>query len=89
MAKKKDGGLFFPSKRFELVTQFDGKLAPREVDHSGVTLRQWYAGMALSGWMARSDFTIDNDKSFPGEKRAGVCFMMADAMIAFEEKEDV
>jgi len=83
-----DGGLFFPGKRFENTnTSLTGYV--KEVAHKGITKRQWYAGMALSGWMARSDFTIDNDKSFPGEKRAGVCFMMADAMIAFEEKEDV
>jgi len=82
MVKKKDGGLFFPSKRFELVTQFDGKLAPREVDHSGVTLRQWYAGMALQGLLA-------HNQNLGELTAADLAHMYADAMIAFEEKEEV
>ena len=81
MVKKKDGGLFFPSKRFELVTQFDGKLAPREVDHSGVTLRQWYAGMALQGLLA-------HNQNLGELTAADLSHMYADAMIAFEDKEN-
>jgi len=80
MAKKKDGGLFFPSKRFELVTQFDGKVAPREVHNSGVTLRQWYAGMALQGMLASGGFRDYSDA-------ADSAYQMANAMIAFEENE--
>ena len=82
MPKKKDGGLFFPSKRFELVTQFDGKVAPREVHHSGVTLRQWYAGMALQGLLA-------HNQNLGELTAADLSHMYADAMIAFEEKEEV
>ena len=82
MAKKKDGGLFFPSKRFELVTQFDGKVAPREVHYSGVTLRQWYAGMALRAIIQAWD------REPAPESAAKHAFSYADAMIAFEEKEN-
>ena len=50
---------------------------------TGMTLRQWYAGQALSG--IRGDTSAAEIMAPP--KLAKWCFEMADAMIAFEENE--
>jgi hypothetical protein len=46
--------------------------------HHGMTLRQWYAGMALQGLIAH-----EGPSTIPGcrEKDAKFCFEQADAMI--------
>ena len=71
-----DGGAAFPSLRE--YTTADGWVSRAD----GMSLRDWYAGMALQGMMSRDDFTIDIDKEVHGLQRAQVCLLMADAMIA-------
>ncbi|SCB30576.1 hypothetical protein [Rhizobium lusitanum] len=49
-----DGGLAFPAKRYQAVDMFidaDGATRPTfaDVDHPGMTLRDWFAGHALIG----------------------------------------
>ena len=77
MAKKKDGGLFFPGTRYENR----GTNIPVEVNYSGVTKRQWYAGMALQGLLA-------HNQNLGELTAADLSHMYADAMIAFEDKEN-
>ena len=78
MSNKKDGGLFFPGTRYENM----GTNIPVEVNYFGATKRQWYAGMALQGMLASGGFRDYSDA-------ADSAYQMADAMIAFEEKEEV
>ena len=76
MEKRNDGGQAFPTAC--------------EVGHvDGMTLRQWYAGMALQGWVAAltSDEvdSYDNEPvAFAEHQRAvaKACFGYADALIA-------
>ena len=77
MPNKKDGGLFFPGTRYENR----GTNIPVEVNYSGVTKRQWYAGMALQGILSQHYIT----------NTVELAYRYADAMIAFEanEKEEV
>jgi hypothetical protein len=46
--RRNDGGLFFPSSRYEEVTHSDGNKAHVEVTYPGVSLRDWFAGQALA-----------------------------------------
>ncbi len=61
-------------------------------DEPGMTLRQWYAGMALQGWIANlrdaADDYDDEPEAFAQHQRAvaKACYGYADAMIE-EEKE--
>jgi hypothetical protein len=43
-----DGGPAYPAKSQSSVTG-------HTKDHPGMTLRQWFAGQALAGWMAQPD----------------------------------
>lgn len=75
----KDGGQAFP-------------LPDRDDALKGMTLRQWYAGMALQG-MLSNPFTSNylkefyNDSGKEGEFMVHNAFKAADAMIAHEAKE--
>ena len=67
---KPDGGPAFP---FEYnIRNEDDRIA-----HTGMSLRQWYAGMAMQGLLANGK---NGDIS-------GWAFIYADAMIAEEEKQ--
>jgi len=48
----------------------------------GMTLRQWYAGMALSGMKSNLAYDLHSPAEF-----AYIAFRQADAMLAIEEKE--
>jgi hypothetical protein len=56
----------------------------KQRDSSGMTLRQWYAGQALTGIAA---LDCGNDFRSDFKYTAKHCFKYADAMIAHEEKE--
>lgn len=47
------------------------------VDFKGMSLRDWYAGLAMQGWLA----TFVNEDPRP-HQLAGLSFDIADAMIA-------
>ena len=51
----------------------------------GMTLRQWYAGMAMSGLMSQAKLHLADEN--PLQRYAAWAFMAADAMIAEMEKE--
>lgn len=80
-----DGGLAFPGTRREQVGTvadhgFSDDDSPTfgDVQHHGMTLRDWFAGQALAGMLA-----TDTDASFyKAEVAAERSYRMADAMIA-------
>jgi hypothetical protein len=71
-----DGGFAFPSNYIEQHGEHEGI----QMVAGGMTLRDWFAGMALSG-MNMSD----PDLSF--EKSSEWAYKQADVMIAQREKE--
>lgn len=79
----KDGGPAFPTLTRLLAGEghiggsndFDAEVS------GGMTLRQWYAGMALQGMMSNPDFSKDTYKD-----SATQAFEMADAMLAYLER---
>lgn len=78
MSARNDGGPAFPVS----MVGVDGSTSYDAVHGGGMTLRQYYAGQALTGLLAQPGMTIDIDGERLGEKRAGVCVAMADALIA-------
>ena len=68
-----DGGPAFP--------------APEGSLYAGMTLRQWYAGMALQGLLASETESYDYPKTSTMtryQRAAGEAFCMADAMLQQE-----
>lgn len=57
----------------------------------GMSLRQWYAGMAMQGWMASYDVNCDHpcQNEHVAANIARWSFSLADAMIAEGEKRNV
>lgn len=53
----------------------------------GMSMREWYAGMAMSGLMANTNLAHLMDNGLTPWKGAEICFMAADAMLA-EGKKD-
>ena len=81
MNTRDDGGPAFPFTRTDFV---DGKLG-HDVLSQGMTLRQWYAGMALQGMLANGghgNVTIGGVSLAYDE----AAFVMADCMIAQGKK---
>lgn len=91
MSKVNDGGAAFPETRWDDATR-------QEVQWTGMTLRDWFAGQALSGLAASGilrdlgacgyDGTIDTleqatDKAI--RQAAMYAYKQADAMIAARE----
>lgn len=79
--KKNNGGSAFPRSGYR---QEDADVfIPGAL---GMTLRQWYAGMALNGIIRRVHFE-SGDGPILENVAAHLSFKYADAMIVFEEKE--
>jgi hypothetical protein len=72
--KIKDGGPAFPETRWNDITRSD-------VQWQGMSLRDWFAGMALQGACANAWEEMGND-----EQLAAFVYATADAMIAKREK---
>jgi len=97
----KDGGLAFPGKRYEML-KIAGKDEKEEISvtHSGMSLRDWFAGMALQGLIASmsTEYACKNlteemeynrdPKRRPEWTVARSAYHYADAMIAERTKED-
>jgi len=71
MVDKKDGGPAFPRLATDRFVE----------SQNGMSLRQWYAGMALAGGGGR-----DQIGTKPYDDTAAYCFAVADAMIAEDER---
>lgn len=83
--KKDDGGLAFPGFHIDNGTT---------TVYGGMTLRQWYAGMAMQGILANQDernVQRGGRGTGMGTSRdvATYAFVVADAMIAAEKNEEV
>lgn len=70
-----DGGPAFPSD----VRDIDGAMPGHDPvctgQHRGMSLRDWFAGMAMSGGMADSSYVAD------AHSRAMTAYEVADAML--------
>ena len=64
---------------------------PGGADDPGKTLRDWFAGQALAGWMAGPSNThpgIDGPDGRGAQNLARASYAMADAMLAAREVSD-
>lgn len=75
MSKPIDGGPAFPQRPFK--TQAGDLDWPHGWGFGGMSLRDWFAGMALQGVLAEG-----NCKDEAGEGLSGYAYELADAMIA-------
>ncbi len=77
------GGQAFPT----IITKFSGDVPIIEMEERGMTLRDYFAGQALSGFM--NTFLPHDSPRTPEQKRevAELCSGLADAMIAERGKE--
>lgn len=72
---KDTSGPAFPSQ------ELDGQGCPRTELHPGMTLRQWYAGMAMQGFLSDPNYCPDPKST------AMDAFNIADAMLAQEKRD--
>jgi hypothetical protein len=80
----KDGGAAFPlSQQF-----FENDRQVAEAQHSGMSLRDWFAGQALAGYIADPSvkFSDSNEAAETNDVIAARCYSLADAMLAEREK---
>ena len=78
-----NGGPAFPHSSQPLDAQGN----PICENHSewGMSLRDWFAGQALNGWLA----SFESEDGSPKAKGvAELCFSIADAMIAESQKQE-
>ena len=80
MGERKDGGTVFPT-----VGHFgqEGDRGYTGCFSNGMSLRDWFAGQALSGYLSDPDLML-NDDSIP--RIASGCYAIADAMIEARDK---
>ncbi|MCL2556888.1 MAG: hypothetical protein FWE09_00250 [Treponema sp.] len=71
MSEKKDGGPAFP-----VIESFGTESV---CTHPGMELRDWFAGQALAGMMARPNLCGEDVHD---------CYRIADAMLAAREAKD-
>ena len=82
MSAKPDGGPAFPRPHSETEGHKDGVTIG--FSQEGMTLRQWYAGMAMMGQCCNDGLAINPAIQ---ELRSRMAFQQADAMIAHEKEE--
>ena len=73
----KDGGPAFPTEHLET-----GYETQPYMPHSGMSLRDWFAGMALCGIMS----TVPINAPFRSKEVARVAYRLANAMLAEKEQ---
>lgn len=74
---KDDGGPAFPVTRTENVAPNDLGAVMAEVEHYGLSVRDWFAGMALQGYNANPEQCAQ----MTHEQTAACAFRDADAML--------
>lgn len=80
MNTPQDGGPAFPVPQMHLAP--DGHIERVAVSH-GMSLRDWFAGMAAQGMLANPDFNGASDAAV-----AGFAYRLADAMIEGRERKE-
>ena len=75
-----DGGPAFPQSEAPDCGELVSNVYP---ESGGMTLRQWYAGLAMQGFLSSDVKESLNERNTPQ-----LAFAMADAMIAYELEED-
>lgn len=99
MAKINDGGAAFPSEQPHILIPGDmpeewrSKIAQIAYQSKGMTLRQWYAGMALQGFCANPVLTaamaeVTKDPSVAIEALTKMAETAAEIMLSHPEPED-
>lgn len=98
MSTKDDGGPAFPAKRTEHRPIVEGGAPfPVEAHYTGLSIRDWFAGMALSGICASINNEAMANAVTAAAKAHGVheeefaakqAYALADAMLAEREKRD-
>lgn len=83
-----DGGLAFPGSRYQQVGTvadhgFSDDDTPTfdQVQHPGMTLRDWFAGQAVRAILPQLN-TVERDKIEVARVAAGAAYLVADAMLA-------
>jgi hypothetical protein len=80
MMPKNDGGPAFPGEYFD--EESSSCLTP------GMSLRDWFAGMALQGMLASGRNVRATHRSTRTEALAIMCYQAADAMLKAREAND-
>ncbi len=81
---KPTGGSAFPQKELKPLYNEEGRIFG--IDGNGMTLRQWYAGMVISGMYANGHYTNGGNKEEENINRSKRAYAQADALIAEGEK---
>lgn len=87
MSGKNDGGPAFPRPPFSPGTLHDNAADAgfAATGHPGMSLRDWFAGQALTGWAAGRNHSMDPEKR--SMKAISIlCYAYADAMLKAREK---
>jgi hypothetical protein len=74
---KPDGGPAYPISHQDI--DLNGEFV--KIGHSGMTLRDWFAGQALGG-QAHDNGKLGDPTYWHWDEIAHVCYLAADAMIA-------
>jgi len=85
MSKQKDGGSAFPM----IDSDINGVGEHYYFSTGGMSRRQWYAGQALAGMLASFSGMFSLLEHGYASKIANGAFMIADAMEAESEKQNV
>jgi len=82
---KTDGGPAFP--KLKRIDPMHPDNVPKYETAGGMTLRDWFAGQALTGLFAcETDYRAETLEEAQQEA-ADICYAMADAMLAKRERD--
>jgi len=79
MSEPRDGGPAFPRSGFDIAENSLKSIAGEE----GMSLRDWFAGMALQGFCGMSD--TEGNWTWTVEEAASTAYRCADAMLKARE----
>ncbi len=74
-----DGGRAFPQQMFETD---QGKFSVDAWGAGGMSLREWFAGLAMQAVLVTEDLKQPGGQGIPADIAAKLSYNMADAMIA-------
>jgi hypothetical protein len=86
MSKVNDGGPAFP-KPLDPFPNVQDIANASKVPSSGMSLRDWFAGQALAGWLGSYGDTREHPATIPGgaDRIAELSYQMADALLQSRE----